>query len=211
MARQPSYRPLEPTTFFADGRSARPLVSGTVARGQPLDDASLVRARKERSPRASTAAFLATGPGLAFVTEKPGKLEDYVAEFPFAISEDDLRRGQQRFTIFCSVCHGPVGNGNGMIVERGYLKPPSFNTEDSRGLARFGIHVPLRKVPVGYFFEVITQGYGGMPDYATQIPPDDRWKIIAYIRALQWSQNVSLDDLPEKERDQVQHQLKERP
>jgi len=194
MAQQPSYRPLEPSSSFLDERSARPLVQGTVPRGQPLDNAPVVKGRKENA-----------------LTEKPGKLADYVTAFPFPITEEGLKRGQARYTIFCAVCHGPLGNGNGRIVESGYLKPPSYHTDTARGFERWGLKVPLREVPVGYYFEVITQGYGGMPDYAMQVPPDDRWKIIAYIRALQWSQSVRLNDLPEKERQATLEALEKKP
>jgi mono/diheme cytochrome c family protein len=207
MARQPSYRPLEPSSSFLDERSARPLVQGTVPRGWPLDDAPVIKGRKESAAKANAA----TGPGLTPVAEKPGKLEDYVTTFPFPITEEGLKRGQERYTIFCAVCHGPLGNGNGMIVERGYLKPPSYHTDYSRGFERWGLKVPLREAPVGYYFEVITLGYGGMPDYAMQVPPDDRWKIIAYIRALQLSQSARLEDLPENERQAALKALERRP
>jgi mono/diheme cytochrome c family protein len=211
MARQPSYRPLEPSPFFPEGRSARPLVPGTVPRGRPLDDAPTVRGRKEAPAKAKTAGFLAAGPGLALAAASPGKMEDYVTTFPFPITEEGLKRGRERYTIFCAVCHGPVGNGNGIVVERGYLKPPSYHTDNARGFERWGLRVPLREAPVGYFYEVISQGYGGMPDYSTQVPPEDRWKIIAYIRALQWSQQARLDDLPPGDREKARRALETKP
>jgi mono/diheme cytochrome c family protein len=211
MAREPSYRPLEPSSSFADGRSARPLVPGTVPRGRPLDDAAIVNGRKESSAKANAAAVPVAGAGPAIATGNPLRLEEFVTTFPFAITEEGLKRGRERFTIFCAVCHGPVGNGNGMIVERGYLKPPSYHTDNSRGFTRWGLKVPLRDAPVGYFFEVITQGYGGMPDYATQVSPEDRWKIIAFIRALQFSQSARLEDLPENERQAALVALERKP
>jgi mono/diheme cytochrome c family protein len=182
MARQPSYRPLEQSDFFADGRSARPIVEGTVHRDQPLDDDPLVVYLKRPAGK-----------------DAP-KREDYVTTFPFKMDEKALRRGQERFQIFCAVCHDELGTGNGKIVERGYLKPPNYHTDESRGFQRRGQKVLLRDAPVGYFYEVITHGFGAMPDYASQISPADRWKIAAYIRVLQRSQYVPLGDLPEPER-----------
>ena len=122
-----------------------------------------------------------------------------------------MERGQERFTIFCAVCHDPIGNGNGKIVQRGYTRPPSYVTDYSRGFERRGIKVKLRDVPVGYYFEVVSKGYGAMPDYAAQIPPRDRWAIIAYIRALQLSQHARLEGLPEAERQAARKALEEKP
>jgi hypothetical protein len=191
MARQPSYRPLEPSEFFPDGRSARPLVDGTVARGQLLVGDPLITARK---------------PGKHPPSMKP---DDFVADFPFEINEADLKRGEQRYLIFCAVCHDPLGTGNGKIVERGYLPPPSYHTDDSRGFALRGIEIPLRDAPVGYYFEVISQGFGGMPSYASQVPPRDRWRIIAHIRVLQLSQHARLDELPAGLREETEKRLSE--
>jgi mono/diheme cytochrome c family protein len=142
------------------------------------------------------------------------------------MTEADLRRGQQRFNIYCALCHGAAGDGNGKIVERGYLRPPSYHTDPegkrmdtastgrttpdlvpgglpqgySRGFGRFGVRVAIKDVPVGYIFEVITKGYGGMPDYAFQIPVPDRWRIAAYVRVLQISQSVDPAKLPPEQR-----------
>ncbi len=152
----------------------------------------------------------------------------YTNEFPFPITKDDLVRGQERYTIYCAVCHGPLGNGHGKIWERGYLQPTSFHTAPvsdeekplrdlregvwydeqpskktpvrlgySRGYSLWGIKIPMRDVPVGYYFEVITKGYAGMPSYSAQIPPADRWKIIAYVRVLQLSQHADKTQLPQ--------------
>ena len=161
MADQPRYKPLQKSDFFADERSARPLVDGTVARGDLQAD-----------------EFFYAG-------KINGSLVD---RFPFPIREQSLRRGQERYDIFCSPCHDRVGTGLGMIVRRGYRPPPSFHIDR------------LRSAPVGYFFDVMTHGFGVMPDYAEQVPPADRWAIVAYIRALQFSQNARVEDLPEKER-----------
>jgi hypothetical protein len=237
MAQQPYYRPYEPSDFFPDGRSARPLERGVIHRAQYL----------ETDPRATgltleewqRAYALAAQPNVDLKTPTPienrelaigaprydprdkDKPRIYVEEFPFPLTEADLRRGQERYTIYCAVCHGPLGNGQGKIWERGYLTPTSFHTQKvspqeidvpqppdvplgySRGYALWGIKIPLREVPVGYYFEVITKGYGGMPSYAAQIAPEDRWRIIAYIRTLQLSQRVPADWLPANMRSQL--------
>lgn len=107
---------------------------------------------------------------------------------PLGMSRDVLDRGQQRYNIYCTPCHDQTGSGEGMIVQRGYKQPPSMH--DPR----------LRAVPDGYFFQVMTNGFGTMPAYAAQVPARDRWAIVAYIRALQLSQNATLADVPESER-----------
>jgi cbb3-type cytochrome c oxidase subunit III len=161
---QPRYNPLDPSRFFGDGRSARPPVPGTVARGQ-----------------LRTNELLYTG-----------KVKGVLAEnFPFPITRQVLKRGRERFNIFCSPCHDYVGTGHGMIVQRGFQPPPSYHNDR------------LRKAPVGHFFDVITNGYGAMHSYAARVPPEDRWAIIAYIRALQLSQQAKLEDLPVSVRDQL--------
>jgi hypothetical protein len=237
MADQPYYRPYEPSDFFADGRSARPLERGVIHRAQYLEtDPIATGLTMEEWQRAYA---LAANPTVDLKTPTPIENRDlavgaprfdprdkdkpkvYVDEFPFPLTEADLRRGQERYTIYCAVCHGPLGNGQGKIWERGYLTPTSFHTEKvspqeidvpnppdiplgySRGYALWGIKIPLREVPVGYYFEVITKGYGGMPSYAAQIAPADRWRIIAYIRVLQWSQRMPADWLPPDVRSQL--------
>jgi mono/diheme cytochrome c family protein len=165
MARQPPYRPLAPSDFFADGRSARPVVVGTVARGQLHDDPALYTGRDDKG---------------ALVTE-----------FPFAMTPEVLKRGKERYTIFCSVCHGLTGQGDGRIVQRGFTKPPSYTKDKSRyfSLREGPEKAPmLTDVPVGHFFDVITNGFGAMPDHAPQIPVNDRWAIAGYVRTLQYSQ-----------------------
>jgi hypothetical protein len=155
---QPKFIPLRPSSFFADGRSARPLPEGTVARGHLNDDT----------------AFL-TGKG------PDGKL---LTEFPRPMTKAVLLRGQERFNIYCTPCHSRLGDGNGMVVKRGFRHPPSYHIDR------------LRQAPVGHFFDVITNGFGAMPDYASQIPPEDRWAIVSYVRALQLSQYAPLSDVP---------------
>jgi len=150
---------------------------------------------------------------------KEGEPKVYVEAFPFEITPKDLRIGAERYSIYCVECHGPMGNGKGKIWERGYLKPTSYHTHKiepyepdesgevllgfSRGYWRWGIQIPLREVPPGYIFTVISQGYGGMADYAAQIKPADRWRIAAYVRALQFSQNAEYKDLPEEIKKQI--------
>jgi hypothetical protein len=168
MADQPRYDPLEPSAFFEDGLSARELVPGTVARGRLQDDAHLHEG-------------LANG--------VPAKT------FPFPVTLDLLRRGRERFDIYCSPCHSRTGNGDGMIVRRGFSRPPSFHTQR------------LRDLPPGHFFRVITRGFGAMPDYRYQVEPHDRWAIIAYIRALQLSQNAPLAALPPEERSRLEGEV----
>lgn len=155
---QPRYTALQPSSFFGDGRSARPLPEGTVARGQLLEDTAFTTGR---------------GPGGQFVRE-----------FPFPITLEVLERGRERYNVYCSVCHDQVGNGQGMIVRRGYRQPPSFHIDR------------LRTEPAGHFFDVITNGFGAMPNYAVEVAPADRWAITAYIRALQRSQHATLADVP---------------
>jgi cytochrome c553 len=161
MANQPKYDPLEPSDFFADGMSARQRVPGTVARGELVVD-----------------DFRHTG-------KIDGKDGD---GFPFPITAADVDRGQERFNIYCSECHGRLGDGNGMIPSRGYRRPPSYHTD------------ALRNAVTGHFFDVMTNGFGAMPPYNVQVPVDDRWRIIAYIRALQLSQNGTVNDLPPEAR-----------
>jgi len=120
-----------------------------------------------------------------------GELAD---RFPFAVDLARVERGRERFDIFCSPCHDRVGSGRGMVVQRGYRQPPSFHIER------------LREAPAGFFFDVMTRGFGAMPSYAAQIPVDDRWAIVAYIRALQLSQAATLDDVPQGERAALERQ-----
>jgi mono/diheme cytochrome c family protein len=158
---QPKFTPLRPSTFFGDERSARPLLAGTVARGQLHDD-----------------PFVETG--------KIGKADATV--FPFPVDATVMARGRERFDIFCSPCHGRTGAGDGMIVRRGYRRPPTYH--DDR----------LRSAPVGHFVDVMANGFGAMPDYADLVDARDRWAIAAYIRALQLSEHATLADVPERER-----------
>jgi len=114
-----------------------------------------------------------------------------LAAFPLPVTRELLARGQQRYNIFCSPCHDRTGSGLGMIVRRGYKQPPSFHVDR------------LRSSPVGYFYNVISEGFGVMPSYAAQVPPADRWAIVAYVRALQLAQNARLADLSPAERERL--------
>jgi mono/diheme cytochrome c family protein len=188
-------RPIDQFGSINDGRSARPLVEGTVARDQLKDDVEFYTGKlrqggQESAPGATpTPAPTAAGPQPA---QTSGQMfQGFVTEFPMPITGTDLDTGQERFNIYCAVCHGRLGDGSGMIVKRGFRRPPSFH--DDR----------LRNAPVGYFFDVQTNGFGAMPDYASQIPPEDRWRIAAYIRALQLSQRGTIADVPQGERDKL--------
>jgi mono/diheme cytochrome c family protein len=155
---QPRINPLAKSDFFPDQRGARPLVEGTVARGELRADTY-------------------------FYTGKIGStLGDYM---PFPVTKEVLERGRERFNIYCAPCHSRLGDGNGFIPTRGFsIKPPSFHAER------------LMKAPLGHFYDVISNGYGIMYDYSAQIQPQDRWTIVAYIRALQLSQNATKADVP---------------
>ncbi len=154
---QPKFTAHEPSDFFADRRSARPLVEGTIAQGHLNEDELMYTGRVAGQP---------------------------ATVFPFAIDDAAMRRGRERYDIFCSPCHGLTGEGDGMVVQRGYRRPPSFHMDR------------LRQAAPGHLYDVITNGFGAMPDYAVQIPVRDRWAIAAYMRALQLSQNASVAQLP---------------
>jgi len=165
MQDQPKYIPLRASTFFSDDRSARPLVEGTVARGHLHEDTLL----------------------------ETGKIgNDDATVFPFAVDGGVLARGRERYDIYCSPCHGRTGAGDGMIVRRGFRRPPSYH--DDR----------LRNAPVGHFVDVMTNGFGAMADYRQQVEARDRWAIAAYIRALQLSEHATLADVPPEERGRLQ-------
>jgi hypothetical protein len=161
MALQPKNRPISPSDFFGDGRSARPLVENTVARGSLADDELTV-------PKDSNA-------------------------FPLPVNLELLERGESRYKVFCSPCHGLQGDGNGMIAMRGMKHPPSYHQDR------------LRQVTNGYIYDVITNGFGAMLSYSAQVPPRDRWAIVSYVRALQLSRNAKLSDLPPDVREKVLH------
>src|SRR5262245_39698686 len=148
MAKQPRFRPLQPTSFFDDGRSARPLVPGTVARGQLRADTHLYTG-KQKNAASVEAIMAAFGGDLGGILAAALAGDEYVDTFPFPITEKVLERGQERFNIFCAVCHDRVGTGQGMIVLRGFTRPPSFHTDLSRGYKLRGVEVKLPAVRVG--------------------------------------------------------------
>ncbi|MFB3813202.1 MAG: cytochrome c [Terriglobales bacterium] len=157
MQNQPRFKPLRRSDFFEDGQSSRPLIAGTVARGFLRTD-----------------TYFYSG----FMGKEPGDV------LPFPATQEALERGRERYNIYCAPCHARTGDGTGMIVQRGFRRPPSFHIDR------------LRKAPLGHFFDVITNGFGAMPDYAQQVEPHDRWAIAAYIRALQLSQNAPASMVP---------------
>lgn len=161
---QPKYVPMRASDFYPDKRSQRPYVEGTVPAGEFQDGSPLYTGTANDAPI------------------------DY---FPMPITTADMKRGQERYGIYCAPCHGRLGDGNGMIVQRGFRQPPSFHLER------------LRVSPPGHYFDVITHGFGAMPDYAVQVSPQDRWRITAYIRALQLSQHATMNDVPAAQRGQI--------
>lgn len=162
MYEQPRYTPLEPSNFFADGRSARPEVEGAVVAGEVRTD-----------------EYFYTG------------LIDGVegTEMPFPVTSEDLVRGQEQYNIYCAPCHGATGYGNGMVSARGAVVAANFHND------RF-INPESPSSTVGHFYNVITNGYRYMYGYASRIEPADRWRIAAYVRVLQRSQNASVEDVP---------------
>ena len=198
MASQPSYRPLQPSAFFEDGMSSRPQVKGTVARGQLKDDVHLYAGECPEQFQMILQAVGVAGTAAGKPIEAMSWAFDrplYADTFPLPITLKVLERGRERFDIYCAACHDRVGTGNGTIVQRGFTQPPSYHVDLARGLQLRGISQKLRDAPVGYYFEVITRGYGAMPDYAEQLSAPDRWAVIAYIRALQLSQRATLADV----------------
>jgi cytochrome c5 len=213
MQDQPRYEVYEPSSFFKDGLSSRRPVEGTVPRGYLRADRQLYTGKMDAAAARTAGGAQGNGntnAGESGAAEAGAQMNgnsnaqgnvnaaqgnsnaaqgnanssqqgaageaDDADTFPFPVTEDVVRRGQERYNIFCAMCHGPVGQGDGMIVRRGYRQPPSYH-EDR-----------LRRAPVGYFFRVMTEGFGAMPPYRSQVPVQDRWAIVAYIRALQLSQ-----------------------
>ena len=168
MHNQPKFYPQRGTTFYADGRSARPQVENTVARNQMHEN-----------------AYFYTG----IVGGKEGD------GMPLPVTAELLQRGQEKYNVFCTPCHSRVGNGAGMIVQRGYRPAGNFHTDR------------LRSAPLGHLYSVIANGYGSMPEYASQVGPEDRWAIVAYIRALQLSQNARAADIPSGQHPQDLHEI----
>lgn len=173
MQDQPRYKAYKKSEFFPDKRASREAPEGTVARGFLRENKALYTGKKEGVAPVAAPATTTDASGNTLVTSFP----DAVEEFPIPVTKEVLDRGETKYKVFCSVCHGPLGNGDGMIVRRGFVKPPTYH--DDR----------LRNAPVGHFFDVATNGWGRMNGYSGQISVADRWAIVAYIRALQISQN----------------------
>jgi mono/diheme cytochrome c family protein len=166
MGRQPHVRPLEPSSVFANRQSARPPVPGTVASGY-----TRTNHRIDPLPQ----------------------FDPNTDSLPFTLSAGVLQRGRERFAIYCSECHGLTGEGNGIVVQRGFSRPPSYY--DPR----------LRQAPLGHFYDVMTNGYGAMASYAAQVEPQDRWAIAAYIRTLQASRTATIADVPQDKRSELEN------
>jgi mono/diheme cytochrome c family protein len=235
----PRYEVYEPSTFFDDGQASRPLVEGTVPRGERFRNADAYEytGREAGSQQAggtsaasgATSGAQAGGVGTAGANvqttqaggaqttgdvnvrgntaggipaggagvgqEGAGQGATFPGpdRFPFQISEAEVNRGQERFNVYCSMCHGPTGEGEGMIVRRGFRRPPSFHED----------RLQPGQSNAAHFFDVITNGWGAMPSYADMIPWEDRWRIIAYVRALQLSRRANVAELPEERRGQI--------
>lgn len=165
MDNQPRYEAQSKSAFFENDATMRNPVPGTVARGYLRDDDAFYRGLNSNG--------------------------EYLKEAPVFYTEQRLRRGQERYNIYCAPCHSRIGDGRGIMVNRGYVPPPTFHSDR------------IREMPDGQIFDVISNGIRNMPSYRHQIPPDDRWSIIAYLRALQRAQNASIEDIPVELREKV--------
>lgn len=166
MFEEPKYKPLVESSFFADGRSARPVPPGTLTYLQPDEGEAMERGTTNGS---------------------------FVPSIPVAVDEPLLKRGQERFNIYCSPCHGRLGDGNGMIAKRGFLQPADLHSDR------------VRNAPPGYLYAVIANGYGAMPEYRDQVGVRDRWAIVAYIRALELSRRANVADVPAAEQSKLEN------
>lgn len=175
MQDQPRYKAYKKSDFFADGRASRDLPDGTVSRGNLRENKVFYTGKKENADPNVQVQTTVSPSGNTLVTSFPNDIE----KSPVPLTKELLDRGEEKYNVYCTVCHGPLGNGDGMVVRRGFPKPPTYN--DDR----------LRNAPDGHFFDVMTNGWGRMNSYAHQISAADRWAIVAYIRALQLSQNPS--------------------
>jgi len=178
MQDQPKAIAYRENSFYKDGTGSRPLVDGTVPRGYLREDRAFYLGKKATAPSTTSAPQT---PTVAAANNQAGLYPDDVETIPMQITKEDLDRGQERYNIYCSVCHGMTGYGDGMVARRGFNKPSPANYHQDR----------LRQAPAGHFFDVMTTGWGAMPSYAQQVSVEDRWRIVAYIRALQLSQMQS--------------------
>jgi len=179
MQDQPRYKVYKQSDFFPDRRASRDLPNGTIPRGQLRDNRALYTGQKDNADPNAQVQTTTDPSGNTLIASFPNAVD----EFPVPVTKELVDRGEERYKVFCIVCHGPNGEGNGMVVRRGYTQPPSYMTEQLRG------------APVGHFYDVITNGFGRMNGYAAQIPVADRWAIVAYIRALQ-AANPNLANQP---------------
>jgi mono/diheme cytochrome c family protein len=177
MQDQPRYKVYKQSDFFADNRASRNPVADTVARGQLHDDKAFYTGKIANPNPNAPVQTTTDASGNTLVASFPNDVD----EFPVPVTKELIDRGQNRFNIYCIVCHGPTGNGDGMVVRRGFPKPPTYH--DDR----------LRNAPVGHFFDVMTNGWGKMNSYAAQVAPADRWAIASYIRTLQMAQNPEMN------------------
>ena len=226
MQDQPKYEAYESSRTFKDGQASRPLVEGTVARGHLREDAYLYTGKGSAAGAGAVNSVAQTGTatgGMGAAVPNTSAMSAASASqgggdvnvrgntaggvpnaqqaaamggpdvFPVALTREALERGRERYNIYCIVCHGAAGDGDGMIPRRGFQRPPSFY--DDR--LQEGV------TPASHFFDVITNGWGAMPDYASSVTAEDRWKIIAYLRALQLSRRLRLEDLSPEEQERV--------
>lgn len=177
MQDQPRYKVYKQSDFFADNRASREPVAGTVAKGQLHDDKAFYTGKIANPNPNAQVQTTTDASGNTLVTSFPNDID----EFPVPVTKELIDRGQNRFNVYCIVCHGATGNADGMVVRRGFPKPPTYH--DDR----------LRNAPVGHFFDVMTNGWGRMNSYAAQISPADRWAIVAYIRTMQMAQNPEMN------------------
>lgn len=187
---QPHVEPLEASRFEKDGMSARPRVEETVARGELREDDAFYRGVVDGRPVAQIPpqALRIAYDGHLAATRKIGDPAPTASPTDAEMRSALLERGRERYDIYCSACHGRLGDGDGMIVRRGFRRPPPFTLER------------LRNAPAGHYFDVVTNGFGAMPSYASRVEPADRWAITAYVRALQLRADAPLDDVPNDER-----------
>lgn len=228
MADQPAPRPYEQSDLFEHKQVVRPLEKGVIHRNQPLDSDPLANwlTPQGKAPKVDPEWKAAVDPSGNTVPPMgaPTDPANFVSVFPFDVNtQEDLKRGQSLYNANCALCHGAAGYGNGKIAERGVLRPPSYHTDPSgkakdwstlgsdgtprytgleagysRGFFRFGKRIPLKEVPVGYIYQVITWGYGGMASHDVQLAdPADRWRVVAYVRALQASQYMPEAQVPD--------------
>ncbi|MGH8713190.1 MAG: c-type cytochrome [Casimicrobiaceae bacterium] len=194
MYNQPKYKPLAASPLWPDGRSARPDVPGTVAHSAGATaGTSSGRLGEQALPADAGATYPVDDRGRIRANLQPDSAPPPVAANPLPVTMETLRRGQERFGIYCAPCHSLAGDGDGMVVRRGFPSPPSYHSDR------------LRNAPDAHFFSVITNGYGAMYSYADRIAPEDRWAIVGYIRALQLSQNARIDDVPPDRRAELEN------